>query len=91
MAKPKLLGLRTENPEVKLMAAFGGFDSSVYSHIASQNHTRNNLARNTVAFLESNKLDGVDINWQSPSDMDKETFVLLLIEIRRQLTASGYI
>ena len=79
MTIPKLLGLRTENPEVKLMAAFGGFDSNVYSQIASHNFTRSNLARNTIAFIKDNGLDGVDINWQNPSELIKVQNCLYLI------------
>lgn len=88
---PKFLGIRTKNPEVKLMVAFGDFYSNVFSQVASHNFTRNNLARNTVTFLKTNGFDGMDINWQNPSELDKENFIILLIELRRQFAASGYI
>ncbi|CAO1336600.1 unnamed protein product [Diamesa serratosioi] len=95
----KFIALKSQNPNVKLMAAVGGWNmgSAVFSQLASNAISRANFAKNTVAFLRLHKFDGFDVDWEYPAQrdgnlvIDKANFVLLLKELKLQLGSAGYL
>lgn len=56
----KFMKLKSINPDVKLIAAVGGWNqgSTVFSQIASSEATRNAFAFNVVNFLVKHGFDG---------------------------------
>lgn len=53
--------LKSINPDVKLLAAVGGFDqgSTNFSQIAAEERTRNAFATNAENFLLKHGFDGI--------------------------------
>ena len=89
--------LKLKNPTIKLMAAVGGasFGTAIFSYLANSAASRSNFAKNSVAFLQKYQLDGLDLDWEYPvvdsNVVDKENFVLLLTEFKRQLSSNNLI
>ena len=91
--------MKSQNPNVKLMAAAGGWNlgSAVFSQLAANATTRVNFAKNVVAFLRLHKFDGFDLDWEYPAQRDgnpitdKINFVLLLKELKTALGLAGYL
>jgi chitinase len=56
----KFINLKSINPDVKLMAAFGGWNagSEVFSSLASNEYSRYNFAVNIASFLSKWGFDG---------------------------------
>ncbi|CAO1314665.1 unnamed protein product [Diamesa tonsa] len=86
-------GLKSKNPQIKLMVAVGGanFGPAIFSELAKFPLSRSNFAKNSVAFLQRFKLDGLDLDWEYPVEVDKANFILLLTELKRQLSANNLI
>ena len=88
-------GLKSKNPKIKLMVAVGGatFGTAIFSELAKSVTSRSNFAKNSVAFLQRYKLDGLDLDWEYPvinsNGLDKANFVLLLTDLKNQLTANN--
>src|SRR5439155_20445166 len=90
--------------ELRLMVSVGGWTrSNRFSDMAANGATRARFIDSTVAFLRRHRFDGVDIDWEYPSDIgfpcppgetcqrpeDKRNFVILAQELRRALDAAG--
>ena len=79
------------------MVAVGGanFGPAIFSDLAKSATSRSNFAKNSVSFLQKYKLDGLDLDWEYPvinsNGVDKANFVLLLTELKRQLSAKTLI
>lgn len=90
----KFRGLKSSNPECKLMAAVGGSDearSRAFSQMASNPSSREKFARNALKFLNRYGFDGLDIHWLYPESGDKENLVLLLQSIKLAFKSSNHI
>lgn len=89
----KFIGLKAINPNVKLLAAVGGWNqgSENFSQMASAEFTRHAFAINAASFLLKWGFDGIDIDWEYPgqrggdAESDKENFILLLDELKKTL------
>lgn len=87
------LDLRSRNPNLKLLAAIGGWsDAMVYpwSNLASNSGARSNLANNILSILQRFNLNGIDIDWEYPNrdqdrPQDKQNFISLLRDIKNKL------
>ncbi|EGT34398.1 hypothetical protein CAEBREN_11397 [Caenorhabditis brenneri] len=77
---------RKVNPELKVMISI--FDQySNFGLLAEEEERRKNFAENIASFILTHDIDGVDIFWRWPSENKcRESYVLLLSEIRRKLT-----
>lgn len=93
----QLQALKQRNPELKILISIGGWSADGFSDAALTPDSRQKLARSTVEFIQKYQFDGVDLDWEYPSnDMagikaraeDKQNFTLLLTELRRQLNAT---
>lgn len=87
----QLLNLKTYNPDLKVIAAIGGWGADGFSDAALTPASRYNFARQVNKLINQYKLDGVDIDWEYPATSaagiksrpeDKENFTLLLTAIR---------
>uniref|UniRef100_A0A336KY38 CSON000037 protein n=1 Tax=Culicoides sonorensis TaxID=179676 RepID=A0A336KY38_CULSO len=70
--------LRTANS--KLLLAIGGASwtaKTAFSAIAASATTRTTFAQNCLNVVQSNGLDGVDIDWEFPDSSDRTNFVAL--------------
>lgn len=63
-----LQALKTENPDLKLLVSMGGYTvgSEIYSAVAADPALRANLIESVLDFLETNKFDGLDLDWEYP-------------------------
>lgn len=82
--------IKSKNPQVKLMVAAGGwtFGTAIFKTLAASPTARSELAKNAVIFLKNYNLDGFDVDWEYPIG-DKENFILLLTDLKRQLSANN--
>jgi chitinase len=95
-----LTKLRTRNPNLLILLSVGGWSGSRYlSDLAATDRARRKFSASCVELLKKYSFDGLDIDWEypvtggKPTDhkrpSDKDNFVLLLKQLRRDLDASG--
>jgi chitinase len=102
----RLVALKDGNRDLRVIISVGGWTrSSRFSDMAANPATRATFVKSTVAFLRRHRLDGIDIDWEYPTELgvpcppaeicqrpeDKRNFVLLASELRTALDAAGYI
>jgi chitinase len=100
----RLLALKEGNPDLRLMVSVGGWTrSNRFSDMAADAAKRATFVDTTVAFLRRHRYDGIDIDWEYPTDSgfpcppgetcqrpeDKRNFVVLARELRSSLDAAG--
>ena len=87
-------GLKSVNPELKLMLSVGGWGSGRFSEMACDSLRRLSFAHDCLKAVEEFGLDGIDVDWEYPaSDMagiscspdDRENFNLLMRDLRSVL------
>lgn len=85
----KILALRFQNPELKVMISVGGWNegSQIFSNMSLTPGSRKLFIRSLVHFLEKYPFDGVDIDWEYPAQrdgrpQDRKNFLSLLKELR---------
>ncbi|XP_064104243.1 LOW QUALITY PROTEIN: probable chitinase 10 [Macrobrachium nipponense] len=85
----RFLQLRRRNPKVKLLLGLGGWtdsNSAEYSLMASSYSSRANFVVHAVRLLKSYGFDGLDLDWEYPSDktspQEKIEFRLWIEELR---------
>ncbi len=91
----QLVALKVNNPELKILYSIGGWGWSTYfSDVAVSTESREIFAASAIKLMLEYKLNGIDLDWEYPAQrgphnvyrpMDKQTFSLLLKEIRNQL------
>ena len=92
--------LREEHPGLKLLISVGGWsDSQYFSDAVSTASRRERFAESCVAFVEEQRLDGVDLDWEYPVSggaagnihrpEDRQNFTKLLRELRARLDRQG--
>ena len=89
-----MVGLKEQNPELKILLSIGGWKSGRFSEMAATQETREAFAKDCRRIVEEFNLDGIDMDWEYPtsnvagissSPDDTENFTLLMMELRRQL------
>lgn len=88
----KFIGLKSKNPNVKLLAAVGGWNegSAKFSAVAGDAAKRKAFAANAATFCKNHGFDGFDMDWEYPAQRDgnaasdKANFVLLLQELHNR-------
>ncbi|XP_062555250.1 probable chitinase 2 isoform X2 [Armigeres subalbatus] len=94
----KLVGMRNSNPNLKVMISIGGWSegSVEYSKLAANSQRRQLFAENALRFLKWYGFDGLDINWEYPTQRggkpyDRENFVLLIRELSQKFSKNNFL
>lgn len=96
----QLIKLKQKYPHLRTLISVGGWTwSGRFSDVAVTSASRSKFAQSCVEFIEKYGFDGVDLDWEYPVSgglpgnivrpEDKQNYVLLLKEIREQLTVAG--
>jgi len=91
----RLVALKKQNPQLKIIISIGGWTwSGKFSDAVLTDTSRQRFVASAVDIISKYNLDGIDIDWEYPSipglegnvyrPEDKENFVLLFKEMRRQ-------
>ena len=62
----QLVNLRVEKPDLKVIAAIGGWGADGFSDAALTPTSRYNFARQAQQLMNQYNLDGIDIDWEYP-------------------------
>ncbi|KAK9730328.1 Glycosyl hydrolases family 18 [Popillia japonica] len=88
-ALKRMTGLRSKNPDLKALAAIGGWNegSTSYSTMVGSASCRKTFIDSVVKFMETYGFDGFDLDWEYPSQRggaaaDKNNFSTLLAEMK---------
>jgi chitinase len=92
----KFTALKSQNPLLKTMLAFGGWvDSNIndkYSQLVSNSQNIDTFVRSAVRLLTDFGFDGLDVDWEYPkSDADKIGFTSLLVALKRAFAQRGFL
>lgn len=79
----RVVSLKKINPALKVLLSISG-DKSIFSRVAMDDEKRQNLANSAVNFCKSFGFDGLDIDWEKPSEEDEVSFILLLKDLKLQ-------
>ncbi|KAG8526979.1 uncharacterized protein KY384_008408 [Bacidia gigantensis] len=85
--------VKTQNPQIKTILSLGGGSGSENFAAAASNPTsRATLANTAKQILDKYQMDGIDIDWEHPSDPGQgRDFISLLSSLRNVLPASQYL
>jgi chitinase len=79
------LNSAVHNSNKKILLSFGGWgQSGGFATMCADSATRAKFINNIVNFLIENNYDGIDLDWESPSDQQQKTNFTLLIKEMRQ-------
>ncbi len=90
----KVLRLREQNPELKIVLSIGGWTAGNFSEMAADARCRMGFALDCKRAVDDYGLDGIDIDWEYPtsneagiscSPADTDNFTLLMRDLRRVL------
>ena len=90
-----IVGLKKQNPSLKVMLSVGGWGSGRFSEMAATTENRISFARDCKRIVEEFRLDGIDIDWEYPtqggagissSPDDTKNFTLLMQTLRKTLS-----
>uniref|UniRef100_A0A1B0DAE5 Uncharacterized protein n=1 Tax=Phlebotomus papatasi TaxID=29031 RepID=A0A1B0DAE5_PHLPP len=88
----RLTGMKKANPHLKVTLAIGGWNegSVKYSQMSADPSRRAKFVKNAVAFIKRYNFDGLDLDWEYPTQRDgkpedKENFVSLVMELKSEL------
>jgi chitinase len=85
--------LKSQNPGVKFSFAIGGAsygENSAFKTIAASSTISSTFANNILILLQNNNLDGVDIDWEYPTNQ-ATNFVSMLHILYNTLNPRGYL
>lgn len=90
----KLSELKAVNPKLKILLSVGGWGAGRFSEMAADEACRKKFAGNCRRLTEEYGLDGIDIDWEYPtqksagisySPEDTQNFTLLMRDLRKVL------
>uniref|UniRef100_UPI003216810E glycoside hydrolase family 18 protein n=1 Tax=uncultured Draconibacterium sp. TaxID=1573823 RepID=UPI003216810E len=91
----KLQGLKSKNPDLKILISIGGWSwSKGFSDAALTEESRLKFAQSCAALADKYNLDGIDLDWEYPNQVgagnthrpeDVKNFTLMLKACREQL------
>lgn len=90
----RIVALKEQNPELKVMVSVGGWGSGRFSEMAASESNRRSFATHCREAVEKYGLDGIDIDWEYPtcdwagisaSPDDTRNFTLLMRDLREAL------
>lgn len=73
----------------KIVVSVNQSTSTAFPNVAASEELRKKLASNIVQVIKDLKLDGVDIDWETPTSAQATTFTLLMKEIHTQVKAAN--
>ncbi len=73
----------------KIVISVNQSTNSAFSIVAGNEKLRKVLATNIVNVIETLNLDGIDIDWETPSSDEATNFTLLMAEIFKQVKAAS--
>jgi chitinase len=94
----QLAQLKQRNAELKILISIGGWGADGFSDAALTADSRRQFAESAVAFMLARQLDGIDLDWEYPSnamagivarEVDRQNFSLLLAAVRQRLDAQS--
>lgn len=94
----RLVALRKDRPELKIIVSVGGWTADGFSDAALTDASREVFAESAVELVHRYSLDGVDIDWEYPGQgvagikyraEDRHNFTRLLRAIRARLDAAS--
>ena len=87
----ELQKLKQRYPQLKTLISLGGADGSKYFPVAAKAaDSRKQFVASCVRFMQDNGFDGIDIDWEFPSNADeKQNYTAMLSEFRAQLGAKN--
>ena len=94
----EVAALKAKYPRLNVNISVGGANEAGFSGMAADTNKRAAFIANVCDWLDGYNLDGVDIDWEypvrpltggGPLNQDKETYILLLQELRGALDALG--
>ena len=62
------LNIREWNPAIKIVLSVGGWGADGFSEMAADDEKRATFVSALVDLLREKKLDGIDIDWEYPSN-----------------------
>ena len=76
----RVLSLKDTDPQLKVLLAVGGYTagSADFEAISASSVHRQLFADNAVSFLRQHGFDGLDVDWEFPSNSYKTHFTQLL-------------
>jgi chitinase len=89
-----IIALKQQNPKLRVLLSIGGWGSGHFSEMAASKENREVFAFGCKRIVEAFDLDGIDIDWEYPtqsvmgtsaSPEDTENFTLLVSELRKVL------
>jgi chitinase len=92
----RVVALRQENPELKVLLSIGGWGAGRFSEMAASDDLRGKFAADCRRVVDEFGLDGIDIDWEYPTSAvagisaspdDRHNFTLLMRDIRRAIGA----
>lgn len=91
----KIIALKKQNPELKVVLSIGGWGSGNFSEMAASAEYRRSFCEDCAKVCREYGLDGIDIDWEYPgngedahiswSPDDKDNFTLLMRDLREIL------
>lgn len=93
-----LVGLRQDNPDLKILLSVGGWGADHFSGAALTEDSRKRFSDTAVELVRRHDLDGLDIDWEYPAHPgpgirhrpeDRRNFTLLLKQLRSTLDELG--
>ncbi|MBR3541231.1 MAG: glycosyl hydrolase family 18, partial [Bacteroidales bacterium] len=89
-----IVALKEANPHLKVLLSVGGWGSSNFSEMASDEAHRISFARSCQKAIDTYSLDGIDIDWEYPTSSaagissspdDTKNFTLLMHDLRQAI------
>ena len=94
-----LAGLKAQNPSLKILISIGGWSwSKLFSDAVLTDSSRAVFASSSIELVSKYKIDGVDIDWEYPSQIgdgnkfrpeDKQNYTLFFKILRQGLDSLG--
>ncbi|GAB1605895.1 acidic mammalian chitinase-like isoform X1, partial [Argonauta hians] len=83
--------LKTQTRPIKFILTIGGFNAgnSPFRRIVSSQRSRKVFVSHVVSYLRRYHFDGLDIDWEYPTAVDKRKFVKLAWELRKAFDKEG--
>lgn len=90
----RIVELKEEAPQLRIMLSVGGWGAGGFSEMAASAHRRKAFARDCLRAVEEFGLDGIDIDWEYPTQKsagiscspdDTDNFTLLMRDLRKTL------
>ena len=84
--------LKQKHPQLKVIVSVGGGAASQhFAAMAGDKSSRQAFAHNARTFVDTHGLDGLDIDWEHPSDRTQgASYIALLSDLRAALPAPTY-